>query len=76
MYASDMSGSTHSTVSFSCIASYRAITPPPQGPLSWGIAGLCWNHAASITAQAAVPLLSRYRGYRSFSVANRGFKRH
>ena len=35
---------------------------PPKAPLSWGIAELCWNHAASIAAQAAVSRLSRYRG--------------
>ena len=48
---------------------------PPRAPLSWGIARLCWKHAASIAAQAAMSLLSRYRGYRSHTVANGGFKR-
>ena len=39
----------------------RAKAPLP----SWGIAKLCWKHAASITTQAAVSFLSRYRGYSS-----------
>ena len=59
---------------FSCIARYRAI--PPQGPLSWGIARLCWRHAASIAIQTTISFLSRYTGYCSYTVANRGLKRH
>ena len=58
---------------FSVSESISAI--PPQGPsFNWGIAGLCWSHAASIAAQAAVSCLSRYRGYRSYTVANRGLR--
>ena len=52
----------------------------PQGPLptslSWGIARLCWKLAASIAAQAAVLLLSRYTGYPSYTVASYGLKLH
>ena len=49
----------------------------PPGPPKLGRCKiLCWKHAASIAAQATVSFLSRYGGYRSSTVANRGLKCH
>ena len=55
---------------------YRKVLRYTQGPPKFGYRKIMLEDAASTAAQATVSFLSRYRGYRSFTVANCGLKRH